>query len=150
MDFILLNIPGVDPMHQSAVQIRALCVGNKSDVLPLLAEWAIKEKPDHKKIIHAMQITAQTKRGEPISENHVKKCANPLYGDVYEFRAHKGSARVMFFYETAELIVCTNVFWKKKSTDSQDAAFKRCFDVRKLWDKFKHANQHDGRITAKK
>ncbi len=67
-------------------------------------------------------------------EKLVTKCANPDYGDIHEARAHKGHARLMFFYSEREqaVIVCTNEFWKGKG--SQDAAFARCAKLKQIYE----------------
>jgi len=66
-------------------------------------------------------------------ENKIKKNSNPKYGDVYEMRADKGHARLMFFYDIEEesIIICTNHFWKGKGL--QDTAFKKCAEFKELY-----------------
>lgn len=145
MQPLLLKIPFVEPpIEETEVHIRVLSIDGKTKVLEDLTKWATSEKADFRKIIHAMRIAAQTKRGGIIQERHVKACSNPKYGGVYEFRADKRHARVMFFYDSPELIICTNAFWKSTSK-KQDAAFKECWDIKSLWGTIKTNFQKDER-----
>jgi len=69
-------------------------------------------------------------------EKLVTKCANPNHGNVYEARAHKGKARLMFFYSEEEeaVIVCTNPFWKGQG--NQDGAFSTCAKLKSIFEKY--------------
>ena len=64
------------------------------------------------------------------NEKQVTKSAK--FADVYEMRADKGHARIMFFYDPeAGTAICTNAYWKGKG--SQDHAFQACDGFRKVY-----------------
>lgn len=68
-------------------------------------------------------------------EKKVKKSKN--HEGVYEIRADKGSARLMFFYSqrTPSAVICTNTYWKtKKSAHEQNQAFERCAGLKKYYE----------------
>jgi len=71
-------------------------------------------------------------------EKKVKKSKNPKHDGVYEIRADKGSARLMFFYceKTQAAVICTNTYWKAKdSKKEQDQAFERCHQLKQFYEK---------------
>ena len=138
----LVTVPGLEAVEGAGIKIRALAHGDRSEVLKDLTEWAKKDRSNFSKIIKAMMIVSQTKRGHKINENHFKSCA--AYEGVYEFRAHQGEVRVMCFYH-ADVIVCTNTFRKVKTKSSQTDAFKKCADWKSLWDKLQAQQNHEQR-----
>lgn len=111
-------------------KLRALGADGKFHAINILAEWKRREPSDFKKIVKAMQLGAKEHRVH--SPNHVKQCTQG-YPLTYEFRAHRGSARLMFFYdEKRKLIVCTNSVWK--GADNQNNAFRICDLFRQQYD----------------
>ena len=101
----------------------------KSPALEALTDWAKNQKSDFKKIKKVILLVGQAKCvREP---KHVKKSSNPKHENVYEIRADKGHARLMFFYSEDEgvpIFVCTNSHWKGKG--SQDQALKNCNELK--------------------
>lgn len=131
----LRDIMGLDAEQGDIWRIQALAIDGRSPVLSELTKWAKSEKADFRKIIKAMRFAAKVKR--VTDPKHVKRCQNPDYADTYEFRADKGQARVMFFYDEREenLIVCTVPFFGKGgSPKKQDAAFKQCNTLKSLYE----------------
>lgn len=131
MKLELLTIPGLSNQNQSACRLRALSVNGTSLALAALEEWERHENADYRKIIKVLRIVGQV--GRLRDEKKVKKCSNPDYGDVYEIRADKGKARLMFFYDESDglMVICTNSFWK--GSGHQDTAFKQCAQFRALY-----------------
>lgn len=120
----LVEIPGLNAKDQACWQIRALEINGKSPALAALIEWQKKEPEDWKKIRKVMQLHGSQRVIQ--DERKIKKSSNPNHGEVYEMRADKGHARLMFFYDTlgGTIIICTNEYWKGKG--NQDAAFATC------------------------
>lgn len=108
----------------------------KSPALEALVDWSQNQKPDFKKIKKVLEIVGQTHRVQ--NEKHVKKSRNPNHENVYEIRADKGHARLMFFYSEEEgtaIFACTNPYWKGEG--SQDQAFETCNKLRLAYEKQK-------------
>ena len=66
---------------------------------------------------------------------HVKKSTNPKHKDVYEMRADKGHARLMFFYSRRDktaVAACTNKYWKGQGDQNQ--AFELCDQLRRKYE----------------
>ncbi|MFP4166929.1 MAG: type II toxin-antitoxin system RelE/ParE family toxin [Opitutales bacterium] len=101
-----------------------------------LADWSQHQKKDFKKIAKVIERVGQAHRVR--DEKHVKKSRNPKHENVYEIRADKGHARLMFFYdddaETA-VFVCTNPCWK--GSGNQDQAFETCNQMKLAYEKQK-------------
>ncbi len=133
MTIDLLEIPGLRAEEQGRWQVRALAFDGQSPALVALHEWQKTQPADFKKIMKVMRIVGGMHRVP--DENKVKRNENPAHGEVFEMRAHKGHARMMFFYsdrDEAAVVVCTNDFWKGKG--SQDAAFARCAKLKQLYE----------------
>lgn len=139
MSFVLLKIPGVNNIDPSKdlVQIRALSIDGRCPLLSQLSKCASNSVDDYIKIQTAMRIAATTPRNGKISKKHVKECVG--IPGVFEFRADKGGARVMFFYQADDLIICTDYFEKQPGRAqtptekaAQDKAFARCEQVKTL------------------
>ena len=133
MTIELLDIPGLRAEEQTRWQVRALAFDGQSPALVTLRQWQQTEFTDFKKIMKVMRIVGGMHRVP--DENKVKRGENPAHGEVYEMRAHKGHARLMFFYserDDAAVVVCTNDYWKGKG--SQDAAFARCAKLKQLYE----------------
>jgi mRNA-degrading endonuclease RelE of RelBE toxin-antitoxin system len=126
----LLEIPGVEASHQTSWKIRALAIDGVSPALEALLAWEKSEKADYKKIMKVMRIVGQSDRVR--DEKHVKKSSNADHENVYEMRAHRGHARLMFFYseEDEAVVVCTTSYWKGKG--DQDTAFRQCSRLKQL------------------
>ncbi|MFH0880809.1 MAG: type II toxin-antitoxin system RelE/ParE family toxin [Lentisphaerota bacterium] len=130
----LVNIPFVDEGPQSRCRVVALEMDGKCPVLADLLDWKRNAKADFKKIVKVMRYVGQL--GRVRNEKHVKKSDNPRHGEIYEMRAHKGSARVMFFYDERgqAIAVCTNTYFKTKpSRQEQDETFELCARMRTLY-----------------
>ncbi|MCC5843594.1 MAG: hypothetical protein JJU05_05020 [Verrucomicrobia bacterium] len=136
MKLILRQIPGLVDEPSSVWKVRALAIDDKCPVIEELLKWKQSEPAEFNKILKAMKVAAATRQVR--DPKKVKACANPAYKGTYEFRAHKGQARVMFFYHEEEesLIVCTVPFFGKGgSAQKQDTAFKQCHELKTHFEK---------------
>lgn len=138
MTIRLVDIPGLEAEDQLQHRIRAVEINGRSPALDALLKWHRKHKDDFKKIMKVMRMVGQTKR--VIDQKHVKKNkdkkAQQQYGDLYEMRADKGGARLMFFYtpDAEEVIVCANPYWKAKpSPAEQNQSFETCGKIKELY-----------------
>ena len=130
MPIQLEEIPGLNATDQTCWQVRALAIDGRSLVLSALDEWSSTALPDYKKILKVLRIVGQFRR--VTDETKVVKTADPDHGDIYELRAHKGHARLFFFYSESEsVLVLTNMYWKNKG--SQQQAFATCARLRTLY-----------------
>lgn len=131
----LIKIPGVSNHHQLVWNIRALQINGRNLVLGSFAEWERKSPGDYKKIMKVLSIIGQVDRIR--DEKKVKKSSNPKHDGVYEIRADKGSARLMFFYceNTQVAVICTNTYWKTKSSKKeQHQAFETCHKLKQIYE----------------
>jgi hypothetical protein len=136
----LVEIDAVPDSLSSRWKVRALAIDDASPALAALDGWLVSEKADFKKIIKSLRFAAATQR--VTDEKFVKKSANSDDGNVYEARADKGHARLMFFYcEEEKAIVCTNSFWKNR--DNQNVAFTRCARFKELFEKHRNERKQD-------
>lgn len=133
MTITLEDIPELGLPANALWQVKALVVDGKSPALDALESWQRYRPHDYKRIIKAIRLAAGEARVTG-PRKHVGKNQNPKYGDVYEFIAYTGKARLMFFYDeaTSALIICTNAHEKGNSSD-QDAAFGRCAAYKSLY-----------------
>jgi mRNA-degrading endonuclease RelE of RelBE toxin-antitoxin system len=133
MSVKLIDIPFIDGRIPPCWRVCALEIDGKSPALAALLEWQRRELEDFKKIVKVLRMQAG-QRERLKDQKHVKKSANPKHGDVYEFRAHRGHARLMFFYDDRDrkVVVCTNSFWKEKG--SQDQAFATAAVFKSLYE----------------
>ncbi|RFC52006.1 MAG: Phage derived protein Gp49-like (DUF891) [Verrucomicrobia bacterium] len=131
----LIQIPGITNQHQTRWLVRVLQINGHDLVLGSLADWARNSSGDYKKIMKVLQMIGQVDRIR--DEKHVKKSDNPKHDKVYEIRAHKGSARLMFFYseKNRSVVICTNSYWKAKdSKKEQDQAFETCHKLKQIYE----------------
>jgi putative component of toxin-antitoxin plasmid stabilization module len=131
----LIQIPGVTNHQQLVWQIRVLQIQGRNFVLGPLVEWERKSPGDYKKIMKVLSIIGQVDRIR--DEKKVKKSSNPKHDGVYEIRADKGSARLMFFYceKNQAAVICTNTYWKTKSSrKEQDQAFESCHQLKQIYE----------------
>lgn len=138
MSLKLIDVPGITPHDQLVWKVRILQINGSDLVLPELLAWEKSSPADHKKIMKVLKMVGQLDRIR--DEKKVKKSKNPKYDGVYEIRADKGHARVMFFYDNKSqaAVVCTNSYWKtKSSTQEQDIAFERCNRLKKYYEQNK-------------
>lgn len=88
----------------------------------------------------ALQYVGTTERKFITNQKYVKKCDNPDYGDVYEFRADKGKPRLFFFYDSAnaQIVICTNAHIKSDAargkSGGQDSAFRLCAEMKEIYE----------------
>ncbi len=129
----LKDIPGLDISGTAKWAVKALVVDGKSPAFEALKKWLTEEPKDYKKIKKVIEYVAQVERTK--DEKKVKKSSNPAHGKIYEFRADKLHARLMFFYDEKDgnLIICTNDYWKNKG--SQDKAFAIGSTLKELYEK---------------
>jgi putative component of toxin-antitoxin plasmid stabilization module len=135
MSVELIQIPGVTNHQQLVWQVRVLQINNRNLVLGPLAEWERKSPGDYRKIMKVLSMIGQVDRIR--DEKKVKKSSNPKHDGVYEIRADKGSARLMFFYceKTQAAVICTNTYWKTKSSKKeQDQAFETCHILKQRYE----------------
>jgi len=138
MEFELIDIPELELPADCERRIRALQINGKSPAIAALVEWKRKNLKDYTKIINVMRLIAE--RGRLTDEKHVKKTSKPdKHGDVYEMRAHRGKARLFFFYDHLDdsLIICTNEYNKGKG--DQDNAFSKCGSFKELYEGHYHS-----------
>lgn len=131
----LVQIPGVTNHQQTFWQIRALQINGRNFVLGPLVEWQQDSLGDYKKIMKVLAIIGQVDRIR--DEKKVKKSANPKHDGIYEIRADKGHARLMFFYceKSQSAVICTNTYWKTKSSrKEQDQAFETCHQLKQIYE----------------
>ena len=134
MTITLEDIPELQLPINAFWQVKALVVDGKSPALDALESWSRHHPDEYKRILKAIRIAAMQRR-DTAGRKHVGKNKNPEYGDVYEFIAYTGIARLMFFYDDRAdaLIVCTNAHGKVNTAANQDAAFARCAAYRNLY-----------------
>jgi len=135
MQLRLVEIPGIEAQHQTVWRVRVLEIDRRNLVLGNLLQWSKNSISDYKKIMKVLRMIGQMDRIR--DEKKVKKSSNPDHGDIYEIRADKDSARLMFFYDRREqsVIVCTNTYWKAKASQSeQDAAFALCNRLKQIYE----------------
>jgi putative component of toxin-antitoxin plasmid stabilization module len=138
MPLQLIQIPGVENRHQTIWEVRVLQVDGRDLVLPELVKWSRSAPADYKKIMKVLQMIGQVDRIR--DEKKVKKSRNRKHDGVYEIRADKGSARLMFFYckSSRTAVVCTNTYWKTKSSKGeQDNAFELCARLKEIYEQHK-------------
>jgi hypothetical protein len=131
----LIQIPGVTNQHQTRWLVRVLQFNDRDLVLGSLVKWKRESPSDYNKIMKVLQMIGQLDRIR--DEKHVKKSDNPKHDKVYEIRAHRGSARLMFFYceKNQSAVICTNTYWKAKdSKKEQDQAFETCHKLKQIYD----------------
>ena len=134
MKIELVEIPGMTLSDQTRWRIRALALDGQSPVLTSLLQWATSQKTDYNKIIKVMRIVGQSHR--VTNQKHVRKSGNSSHDNVYEMRADKSHARVMFFYDTdQDFAICTHRYWKGKGHSSRDqaTAFDQCERLREIY-----------------
>lgn len=134
----LIDIPGITAQDQLVWKVRILQINGRDLVLPELLEWSKQSPDDYKKIMKVLKMVGVKNRIQ--DEKKVKKSKNPKHDGVYEIRADKGHARVMFFYDdkTQAAVVCTNTYWKTKSSaKEQDKAFEQCNRLKKIYEQNK-------------
>lgn len=141
----LIQVPGVTNHQQIIWKIRVLQINDKNLVLGYLADWQQKSFGDYKKIMKVLAMIGQVDRIR--DEKKVKKSDNPKHDGIYEIRADKGSARLMFFYcgKSNSAVICTNTYWKAKaSKKEQDQAFETATNSNKFM-----SNKTEKRQAAK-
>jgi hypothetical protein len=132
MNIKLIYIPYIKSEWQTIHKIKALEINGKAPIIDELSKWEKGSLAEFKKIIKVMRLVASNKRVR--NENHVKRAKR--YEDMFYMRAHKGSARVNFFYtkDDEEVVVCTSSYWKtKKSKAEQNRALKTAKDLKELF-----------------
>lgn len=139
----LEEIPGLSPAVQTVWKVRAMAIGDRNPTKTALDRWG-REYPEALKTIYkVMRIAGHMRR--VTNQKLVKKTTNPKHGDVYEMIAYGDVPRLFFFYEegTDNLIICTNEY--DKGGGDQDAAFKKCADLRDLYRKHKNEQKSTSR-----
>lgn len=138
MSVKLIDIPCITLHDQTVWKVRVLQINGRDLVLPELLEWSKKLPDDYKKIMKVLKMVGQQIRIR--DEKKVKKSKNPKHDGVYEIRADKGHARLMFFYDdkSQSVVVCTNTYWKSKSSQKeQENAFDQCNRLKKHYEQNK-------------
>jgi hypothetical protein len=127
----LLKIEGLNDSHQSVWQVRALAINGRSPVLTELLAWQKDSAADYRKIMKVLRIVGQFPR--LTDSKKVKKSSNPKHHNIYEMRADKGHARLMFFYSEDDeaVIVCTTPYWKGRG--NQANAFNQCAALQAIY-----------------
>ena len=130
MTISLTDIEGVEPQGHHRHPVKALVIDGKSPVRDELAYWHDRECADYKKIMKVMQLVACNERVR--NEIHVTKDAED--SELYEMRAHRGRARVFFFYakDEEDTVICLATFWKAGPMRGQKTALKRARLLKEL------------------
>jgi len=147
--YSLVDIMDVEDGWQTCHQLKALARDGKSRVLYELAMLKQQQEPDHKKLLRALRLAGENPR--VTNPRHVKQ--GKVHKDIYEMRADKGLARLMFFYAPPdETVVCTELFRKTDGgKDGQDTAFRRSEAMRQAYlEQLKAENREDGHDKRKK
>lgn len=132
----LVEIPGFESNASDRWRIKTLEIDGKNPALSTLLDWSRAEPRDYKKIIRSLRMVAANRWVR--DEKFATKSDNPAHGDVYEARADKLHARLMFFYDRDSgdaVAVCTNPYWK--GSGSQDHAFAICAAVKRKYEEAK-------------
>ena len=138
MSLRLIDIPGITPHDQTVWKVSILQLNGKDLVLPELLKWEKSSPVDYKKIMNVLKMIGRTDRIR--DEKKVKKSKNPKHDGVYEIRADKDHARVMFFYsnDSQSAVICTNTYWKTKSSErEQNVAFGICARLKEYYEQNK-------------
>jgi len=139
MQVKLQDIPGLSDEFQTAHRIKSISLGGVDRTRVALCRWQRDYKTDWKKIMKAIRYVGTTERKKICNQAYVKKCDNPKYGDIYEFRANRCKLRLFFFYDPTDetIVICTNDFIKNDSrrgkSGGQDAAFALCAEMKKIY-----------------
>lgn len=132
----LKKIEGLNDSHQTVWRVRAMAINGRSPVLTELLSWKNNSEADYKKIMKILRMVGQFHR--LVDPKKVKKSANSKHHNIYELRADKGHARIMFFYAEGDeaVVVCTVPYWKGRG--KQDTAFQRCAELKMFYEKYYH------------
>jgi phage-related protein len=127
----LVEIPEVGPEWESEHKIRALAVGGRAPAIDFLVQLKRDHRDDYKRILKVMRLVGTQTRVR--NENHVKR--GKQHREIYEMRAHKGHARLLFFYAQAAVVICTHGFRKAKESAAaeQNREFEKCELLRKRY-----------------
>jgi hypothetical protein len=139
MQIELQDIPGLADEFQTVHRIKTLSLNGRDVANTALVKWKRDCFGDYKKLMKAIRYVGTNERKHITNPKYVKKCDNPAYGDVYEFRADKGKPRLFFFYNPdATIVICTNSYEKDDSrkgmTGGQDAAFRLCAEMKRIYE----------------
>ena len=127
MTIKLEDIPGLDLPLGTEWQIKAVVINKKSPAIYALSKWKETKPNDYKAIIKVLKLASVQNR--VIIEKHVKQSANKSHGEVFEARAHRLKARLMFFYDDEkQALICTHGY--EKGNGDQNAAFGKCATYR--------------------
>lgn len=109
-------------------RITALEINGNCPVVSSLIAWRKNSEADFKAIKKVMIMVASQHR--VATKKHVVK--SRTCDEIYEMRAGKLNARIMFFYSPKEnLVVCTNPY--EKNQPNQHAAFDLCENLRERY-----------------
>src|SRR5712671_3764441 len=112
----MLEICDINVVPRSAGQIwsiKALVIDGRCPVVASLEKWGRNSKADFKSIVKVMKIVISIDRVR--NPSHVVKCADKSLGDIYEMRADKLNARIMYFYDVKKrFVICTNPYEKNE------------------------------------
>ena len=101
--------------------LHALVLNGKSEALNGIKELKRNHPEDYKKIRRTARYVLCS--SHLINPNRVKE-SNQHQG-IYEMRG--GQARLFFFFDNDQIVICTNLYWKTKgSKREQNRAFERC------------------------
>ena len=139
----LREIRTVPSEWQVEHQIRALVVAGRTHSLGDLETWQTEQKEDWTKISRSIERACRNKRvfdpkcvkKDNYGGDKSKKRRDSGKPPIYELRADKGQARVMFFYtpDEQEIIVCTNTYWKTGDAKKQTRAFAKARRLRDVY-----------------
>lgn len=142
MDVKLVEIPNLPLSEKARWRVVTLEINGRNPALEALALWNTDKqfRSEYNKIIRAMARAASEVR-----VTDPKQVGRSKDGEVFELRAHRGKARLMFFYddEGESLIVCTNDYWKGAghTNKAQDRAFQLCKSMKEVFLAWKQKQQ---------
>lgn len=120
MNVELKDIPGLSLNDQCKHRIKVLAINGKSPALESLIDWQVNQTADFNKILKVIKLVGSQIR--VTNPKHVKACVGKRLDGLYEMRADKGHARLVFFYSREDdtaVAVCTNPYWKAKSSKTE-------------------------------
>ena len=124
--FELVRWPDLPDSGEFVYQIRMLSIRDRCTALDSLIEMRIRHTVDYKKLLNSARYVLT----RPDSEDGIHVRASRRHRGVFEL---KGGQIRLFYFVSAEgdVAVCTNVYWKAKSSrNEQNAAFEKCARLR--------------------
>lgn len=142
MNVKLVDVPHLPMSEKARWRVVTLEINGRNPALEALVKWNTDKqfRSEYTKIIRAM-----TRAASEVRVTDPKQVGRSNDGEVFELRAHRGKARLMFFYddEGESLIVCTHDYWKGSghSKTAQNQAFNVCKKLKEVYLRWKRNKQ---------